>query len=141
MNVVASNPLRPGWLIGRSVVTGLMIGTVGAIMLTIDGTVRQPNYVPASFLITLTWIFPYLLLGGWVIGALLGLISGALAIPFSRLRRGRIPYVLVLVFGVAIAIAFVIHPTQWATHAPTNILVLVLSAAIVILAAQRTFPR
>jgi len=122
-------------------VTGLIVGTVGAIALTIDGTVRQPNYVPASFLITLTWIFPYLLLGGWVIGALIGLVSGALAIPFCRLRRGWIPYVFVFVAGVAIAIVFVTHPTQWATHTPTNILVLVLSAAIVILAARRTFPR
>lgn len=129
-----------GRLMVRSIVLGAIVGGLAAVVLTIDSTIRQPNYEPASFLVALVWIFPYLLIGGIVIGVLVGVATGAAAIPISRVRRRRTLYVLVFLLGIAIALVLVTHPTLWITHAPTNVIVVLISAFVAVVWARRVYP-
>jgi hypothetical protein len=140
-NQESTRKYRPAALvIGRSVVLGLIVGAVAAVLLTIDTTIRQPNFEPASFLIALLWIFPYLLVGALAIGALIGLASGTLASPITRPDRQRLVYVLAFLVGIGLALVLVTHPTLWLSHAVTNLIVLLVSGAIVVAWAKRVFP-
>ena len=98
-------------MIARSVVAGLAAGAFGAVVLLVDTTVRQPNFVPASFSFSIPVLGPYLLVGGLTIGALVGLVAGIGASAISSGRARRITFVVTFAVATAVAVLLVFtHP-------------------------------
>jgi hypothetical protein len=140
-NQAATRTGRKGRLIGMSIGIGVLVGAAAAIVLTVEATVLQPNFEPASLLLSPFLLLPYMMIAGLVIGTIIGLVAGTFAILSARLRRRRTLYVLVFLVCVAVTLVLITLPTtQWYPHLIAHLIVLVISGVMVTFWAGWMFP-
>lgn len=133
---IQSDEPRPVSLLLRSISLGAILGSLSAIVYTVDSTIRQPNFEPASFLTALVLLFPYLLIGGVAIGVAIGATAGAVSILVFHRRHARTWYASATLICVAIAVIGVTHPSIRWTLAPTNVLAFALASVVTVLWAK-----
>lgn len=141
MTVEVGDSFRARGAIARSVLGGLVLGLLAAIVFTVDSTVRQPNFEPASFTFAVVWLAPFMLVGGLAFGAIVGLLSGVFALAVRRLPARRVLYFLLFVILSAVAVALVTPDGQWSSGLIARIIVLVCASLVAAFTATRLLPR
>lgn len=139
--VEVGDSLRARTIIARSVLGGLVLGLLSAVIFTVDSTVRQPNFEPASFTFAIVWLAPFMLAGGLAFGAIVGLLSGVFAVAVRRLSAGRVLYFLLFLILSAAAVALSTPDGQWSAGLVARITVLVCASLVAAFTATRLFPR
>lgn len=128
-----------GAVILRALLAGVALGAAAAIVFTVDSTVRQPNFEPASFLVSVAWLFPALLVGGVALGASIGLLSGVVAVSTRRVPARRVLFALsfILLSGVAVAVST--PEGQWVAGFIARLIVLAIACLVAAIVAARLF--